>query len=254
MRFEHEFTVQAPVQRVWEALLDVQRVAPCMPGAEVLEQLGEDAYRVAVRVKVGPISLLYRGQVEIAARDERAHTATLRARAQEARGQGTASATVEMRLQEAPDAQTQAHLQTDLQLSGRAAAMGRGVIGDVAEQLIGEFARNLQAMLAPESTATAPAAPEPAAPAPAAPESTAPQSTAAALPPPIASSASPTTPPAGQRASALSAARITSGVIAARLRNPCALLGSASALLLVGAAVGYAVGRARGRPQRRQRR
>lgn len=225
MRFEHEFTVQAPLQRVWEALLDVEQVAPCMPGAEVLERLGEDAYRVAVKVRLGPISLLYRGQVEIASRNQAAHSATLRARAQDARGQGTASATVEMRLQEAPGAQTRAHLQTELQLSGRAAAMGSGVIGDVSEQLIGEFARNLQAMLAPSGTDTAP---PPSA-------SVAASGTA---PPPATSSAA--AQHAGGGAS-LSAARIVRGVIASRLGDPRALLGAGVVLLLAGTACGYAL-------------
>jgi len=265
MRFEHEFTVGASVQRVWEALLDIQRVAPCMPGAEVLEQLGEDAYRVAVKVKLGPMSLLYRGQVEIAARDERVHSATLRAHAREARGQGTASATVQVRLHESPGPQAQVHLQTDLQLSGRAAAMGRGVIGDVSQQLIGEFARNLQAMLAGDGAGASnrpprPIAPmvrdrsEPASPEPAASKPAAVQATAATQSPPVLPSASPTTTPLADSDASLSAARIASGLISARLRNPRALFGAATALLLTGGVVGYAAGCARRRLRRRSRR
>ena len=131
MKFENEFTVAAPIEAVWATLLDVERVAPCMPGAEVLERTGDNAFKVGIRVKVGPISMVYRGQVEITERDDASHQATMRAKAREARGQGTADASVLMTL--APqDGGTHATLATNLQLSGRAAAMGRGVIGDVA--------------------------------------------------------------------------------------------------------------------------
>jgi carbon monoxide dehydrogenase subunit G len=147
MKFENDFTVQAPIDEVWTTLLDVERVAPCMPGAEVLERTGDNAYKVGIRVKVGPISMLYRGQVEITERDDAAHRAMMRAKAREARGQGTADAHVEMTLTEESGG-THAQLETNLQLSGRAAAMGRGVIGDVAEKLIETFAGNLAGMLA----------------------------------------------------------------------------------------------------------
>jgi carbon monoxide dehydrogenase subunit G len=92
MKFENTFTVVAPIDEVWAALMDIERVAPCMPGAEVLERTGENAYRVGVKVKLGPMSMLYRGQVEIAERDDAARHAVMRARATEARGQGTANA------------------------------------------------------------------------------------------------------------------------------------------------------------------
>jgi uncharacterized protein len=163
MKFENDFTVQAPIEEVWKTLLDVERVAPCMPGAEVLERTGDDAYKVGIRVKVGPISMLYRGQVEITERDDSTHVAMMRAKAREARGQGTADAHVKMSLEPEADG-AHATIATDLQLSGRAAAMGRGVIGDVASKLVETFAGNLAEMLA------GPAAPEeavPAAPAPA---------------------------------------------------------------------------------------
>ena len=146
MKFENAFTVPAPVDEVWTTLLDLERVAPCMPGAEVLEQTGENAYKVGIKVKVGPISMTYRGQVEITDRDEEAHQATMRVKAREARGQGTADATVRMGVSQFADG-AQAKMDTDLQLSGRAASMGRGVIGDVAEKLIETFAGNLADML-----------------------------------------------------------------------------------------------------------
>jgi carbon monoxide dehydrogenase subunit G len=153
MKFENTFTVPAPVDDTWTTLLDLERVAPCMPGAEVLEQTGDNAYKVGIKVKVGPISMTYRGQVEITDRDDEDHRATMRVKAREARGQGTADATVRMGLDQFADG-SQAKMETDLQLSGRAASMGRGVIGDVAEKLIETFAGNLAEMLGSGSGAT----------------------------------------------------------------------------------------------------
>src|ERR671921_1501627 len=98
MRFENRFDVAAPLEDVWAAVLDVERVAPTVPGAQVLERTGENAYRVAIKVKVGPMSMTYRGEVEITERDETAHRAVMRARAKESRGQGTADADVTMEL------------------------------------------------------------------------------------------------------------------------------------------------------------
>jgi carbon monoxide dehydrogenase subunit G len=255
MRFENEFTVQAPVGQVWETLLDVQRVAPCMPGAEVLEQTGENAYKVGVRVKLGPISLFYRGNVEIVEQDDAAHTATMRARAQETRGQGTANATVKMSLADSPGDASRARIETDLQLSGRAAAMGRGVIADVSQQLIGEFASNLQAMLGP-AAAEAPASEPPAAgPPPAEPPPDGPPAAEPATAAPAAAGAppaggptpsKPAPPPPGGASSALSAATLAAAVISSRLNNPRVLLATAGGLLVTAALAGYALGRARG--------
>lgn len=245
MNFEHAFNVQAPIEQVWQTLLDIERVAPCMPGAEVLERAGEDAYRVGVRVKLGPISLLYRGQVEVVERDEDTHAATMRARAQEARGQGTANATVKMGLMPASGGGTEAQILTELALSGRAAAMGRGVIGEVSGQLIDEFARNLQAMLAP------PAPPERAAPPPSASAPPPAASSAAAQPAPAApgTAAQPATaaPQPSPPASSLAAGALAARMVAARLADPRALLGAAAGVLLAGALGGYALGRSRRR-------
>ena len=98
MRFENSFVVEAPSEEVWEALLDVERVAPCMPGAEVLERTGEDTYKVGIKVKLGPISMQYRGEVEIVERDPVTRTAVMSAKAKETRGQGFANATIHMSL------------------------------------------------------------------------------------------------------------------------------------------------------------
>src|SRR3954469_15942963 len=167
MKFENTFAVDAPIDEVYAALLDVERVAPCVPGAEVLEQTGDDAYQVAIKVRVGPISMTYRGNVEIVERDEANHRAVMRARARETRGQGTADARVNMTLTEQGPEHTQGTMEADVQLAGRAAAMGRGVIQDVSAKIVSTFSDNLEAMLsrrgAAPAEAPAPAAAQPAA-------------------------------------------------------------------------------------------
>src|SRR3954466_9000444 len=147
MKFENTFAVDAPIDEVYATLLDVERVAPCVPGAEVLEKTGDDAYQVAIKVRVGPISMTYRGNVEIIDRDESAHRAVMRARARETRGQGTADARVELSLTQ-DGATTNGTMVADVQLAGRAAAMGRGVIQDVSAKIVTTFSQNLEAMLA----------------------------------------------------------------------------------------------------------
>src|SRR6266496_2880023 len=100
MEFENSFAVTAPLEKVWETLIDVERIAPCMPGAQVLEQTSDDAYKVAIKVKLGPMSMLYKGALEILSLDASSHTATMRAKARESRGQGTAQADIRMLLAE----------------------------------------------------------------------------------------------------------------------------------------------------------
>jgi carbon monoxide dehydrogenase subunit G len=165
MQFVNEFDVEAPVDEVWEALLDVARVAPCVPGAEVTEKTDDDAYKVAIKVRVGPISMTYRGQVRIVEQDAERRHAVMNARAREARGQGTADADVAMDLEQR-DGLTHGTITADVQLSGRAAAMGRGVIQDVSGRLVETFAGNLAAMLQPAPAEAAAPAAAPAAPPP----------------------------------------------------------------------------------------
>src|ERR671933_1329260 len=146
MRFENHFDVGAPIDEVWDAVLDVERVAPTVPGAQVLDRTGDDAYKVAIRVKVGPMSMTYRGEVEITERDEAAHRAVMKARAKESRGQGTADADVTMVLS-GEDGHTSATVTTEVALSGKVATMGQGVLQDVSGRLVQTFADNLAAML-----------------------------------------------------------------------------------------------------------
>jgi carbon monoxide dehydrogenase subunit G len=174
MRFENTFDVQAPVDEVYATMLDVERVAPCVPGAEVLERVGDDAFKVGIRVRVGPMSMQYRGEIEIVERDPDQHRAVMTARAKEARGQGTANARVELRLT-GDESRTHGDMTADVQLAGRMAGMGQAVIQDVSARIIDTFAQNLAAMLerpaeaspaesAPAEVSAAEAAPAPAAP------------------------------------------------------------------------------------------
>jgi carbon monoxide dehydrogenase subunit G len=146
MRFENSFDVDAPIDEVFETLLDLEKVAPAMPGAQVTEKVSDDAYKVAIKVKLGPMTMNYRGDVEIRDKDPEAHRAVLHVKAREARGQGTATADVTQRLEER-DGRTQATIEAEVQLAGRAAAMGRGLIEDVSAKLVQQFADNLSEML-----------------------------------------------------------------------------------------------------------
>lgn len=215
MEFENTFVVKAPVEQVWDLLLDVERVAPCMPGATVLEHTGEDAYKVAVKVRLGPMTMNYRGDVEIVDKDAGAHRATMRAKAKEARGQGTAQADVRMALQER-DGGTAASIVTAMQMSGRAAAMGQGVIRDVAATLTDTFAKNLAGMVEGGPAAAPAPGPAPARPGP---------------PPPAA-------PVAEEEEAALPAGEVLSAVVAGRLRDPRVLAGVVLVAFLLGVALG----------------
>jgi carbon monoxide dehydrogenase subunit G len=165
MRFENSFDVEAPVDEVFETLLDIEKVAPAMPGAQVTEQVGDGTYKVAIKVKLGPMTMNYKGDVVIAETDPQAHRATMHVKAREVRGQGNATADVTMALGE-QGAGTHASIAADVQLAGKAAAMGRGLIEDVSGKLVDQFASNLQQMLSGAEAAPATAGAEGREPAP----------------------------------------------------------------------------------------
>lgn len=142
MELTNEFRVGVPVERAWAVLTDVELIAPCMPGAQLLEVEGE-AYRGVVKVKVGPITAQYRGEATFLERDEQARVAVLRAEGREIRGQGNASATVTARLV-SEGSVTVVTVTTDLTVTGRVAQFGRGVMGDVSAKLLAQFADCLQ--------------------------------------------------------------------------------------------------------------
>jgi len=149
MELEHSFSVPVPEERAWEVLLDVERVAPCMPGA-TLESVEGDEIQGSIKVKVGPINMVYKGTAHFTERDPAAHVMTLEASGKETRGAGTASAKVRSMLEGNGD-QTHVIVHTTLNVTGKPAQFGRGVMTEVGGRLIGIFADNLAAMLASES-------------------------------------------------------------------------------------------------------
>jgi carbon monoxide dehydrogenase subunit G len=237
MEFENTFVVAAPVGDVWDLLMDVERVAPCMPGAQVLEQTGDDAYKVAVKVKLGPMSMLYRGDVEIVERDATTHEASMQAKAKESRGQGTASAQIRMALRE-QDGGTAASIVTEMQMSGKAAAMGQGVIRDVAASLTDTFAKNLAGMVTAGE-------PEPVPPGVAAAPPTGAEPRPAEAPEPAAAGAAAPRPAGAEAEASLPIGRIAASVVSARLQDPRALAVAAGLLATVFLRIGIAIGRRR---------
>ncbi|GAB2782930.1 hypothetical protein GCM10027073_14540 [Streptomyces chlorus] len=145
MELHHEFTVPVPVDDAWPTLLDIERVAPCLPGATVEEYDGKTVTG-SVKVKVGPVTVTYRGTAVFEERDETAHRMVLVASGRETRGQGTARATVTATLDER-DGGTAVSVRTDLTVTGRPAQFGRGVLAEVGERIIGRFAACLSEQL-----------------------------------------------------------------------------------------------------------
>jgi carbon monoxide dehydrogenase subunit G len=138
MKLENEFTVPAPVEQAWQVLLDVERVAPCLPGASIEGSEG-DEHKGTMTIKIGPITARYAGTVKIEDADEAAHRAVMRAHARDQRGQGTAAATITSTMQEV-EGGTRVHVETDMRVTGPAAQFGRGVMQDVSAKLMGRFA------------------------------------------------------------------------------------------------------------------
>src|SRR5690348_10879912 len=146
MELEHSFTIPVPPEQAWPLLLDVKRMAPCMPGATV-DSVDGDVVAGRIKVKVGPVSLTYSGTARFVERDEQARMVSLEASGKETRGSGTASATVRSSLQEEGD-QTRVVVQTSLHVTGRPAQFGRGVMAEVGGRIIERFAANLAGQLA----------------------------------------------------------------------------------------------------------
>lgn len=145
MELNNEFRVAVPTAKVWEVFTDVERVAPCLPGATLLSVDGDD-FTGAVKVKVGPITVSYKGVATYQEKDAAARRLVLKAEGKETRGNGTAAATVTAQLKDEGDA-THVVITTDLAISGKAAQFGRGVLADVSGNLIAQFARSLESEL-----------------------------------------------------------------------------------------------------------
>jgi carbon monoxide dehydrogenase subunit G len=142
VKIENEFVVSAPVQQAWEAMLDLERIAPCLPGASI-DEASDEEYQGTMAIKLGPISARYRGTVNVEEADEENHRAVLRANGNETRGQGSASATITSTLYE-ENGNTRVHVETDMQVAGRVAQFGRGIMQDVAEEMMNRFSACLE--------------------------------------------------------------------------------------------------------------
>src|SRR5215212_5176051 len=142
MKINNEFTVSVPVEQAWNTMLDLERIAPCLPGASIQESEG-DEYKGTMKVKIGRITANYKGTVKFEETDEENHRAVLNASGRDARGQGTASATIVSTLQEEGE-ETRVRVETDMKLTGRAAQFGRGIAQDVATKMLNQFADCLE--------------------------------------------------------------------------------------------------------------
>ncbi|MCI0686796.1 MAG: SRPBCC family protein, partial [Sporichthyaceae bacterium] len=151
MQLVHDFVVPRPIETAWNVLTDLERVAPCMPGAQ-LQEIQGDTYRGTVRVKVGPILAQFGGVARFKELDQDGHRAVIEARGKEAGGKGLAAALITAELTPEGD-RTAVHVVTDLTLSGRIAQFGRGAIGEVSAKLLGQFARCLESTLQADSGA-----------------------------------------------------------------------------------------------------
>jgi carbon monoxide dehydrogenase subunit G len=143
VELNNEFEVERPIDEAWQVLTDVERIAPCLPGAQ-LEEIEGDEYRGVVKVKVGPITAQYKGKATFVEKDDAAKKAVLKAEGRDSRGQGNASALITAQLTEAGSGRTKVVVNTDLTVTGKVAQFGRGVMADVSERLLGQFVSNLE--------------------------------------------------------------------------------------------------------------
>ncbi|MDQ1565574.1 MAG: uncharacterized protein QOF96_454 [Actinomycetota bacterium] len=275
MELSNEFVVPVGVDEAWVLLTDVERIAPCMPGAQLTEIEG-DEYRGVVKVKVGPITAQYKGKATFVEKDDAAHKAVLRAEGRDTRGQGNANATITATLV-TEDGGTRVTVVTDLAITGRAAQFGRGVMADVSTKLLGQFVSCLEKNVlgAGAPAAEAPAAESAATAAASAPATETPAEVGASREGAAASAASSSAPsgpttrePGGASDAALaggasgsngsksseseSAATVSSGPrqVMSRPAEPVDLLGTAGSPVvkrllpaLVGALLAFIVGR-----------
>jgi carbon monoxide dehydrogenase subunit G len=208
MKLEQSFTVAAPVEDVWDALVDVERIAPCLPGAEITGQAPDGSYEGNFTVKLGPTTASYRGSLKMDSLDEASRTATMHAKGTDKRGQGGANATIVSTLREEGGATT-VDVVTDFTITGRLARFGRGgMIEDISKRMMRDFSQCLQATLtaepAPEAAAEAPAAAAPVTPgeeadaAAASAGGAAAEASAAGEPPPAAAEPAPAARPVAQ--------------------------------------------------------
>ncbi len=223
MQIDSAFSVVAPIDEVWNTLMDFERVAGCVPGAEVLKQLSDDTYQVGMKVKLGPLAMQYKGQMVVVERDAVAHKAVFSGKAQELRGQGMAQGTATLSLVEV-DGETRGTVSADVALSGKVAAMGKSVIGSVTDQMMALFAQNLQAMVSGAHEEPPPSAYDAGADA-------------------VDTSREPEDSGVVVASPSLDAFALAKGVISDQLSNPTKLLALFAAVAVVAYTVGSVVGR-----------
>ena len=165
MDLNHEFVVNVPVDQAWQILTDLERIAPCLPGAQLTEVEG-DTYRGQVKVKVGPILAQFKGQASFVSRDDAAHKATLKGEGRDTTGKGNASAMITAELTSVNATSTKCTVHTDLSISGKVAQFGRGALADVSDKLLAQFSENLNQLISasptPATTSTSTTTSEPA--------------------------------------------------------------------------------------------
>ena len=142
----NEFTVNRPIDEAWAVITDVERIAPCLPGAQ-LQEIEGDIYRGVVKIKLGSITPQFKGQATFIERDDAAHRAVLKAEGRDTGGRGNASAEIEAQAESLSPTSTRVVVTTDLHITGKVAQFGRGIIGDVSKKLMAQFAGNLNTML-----------------------------------------------------------------------------------------------------------
>ena len=147
----NEFTVNLPIDEAWKVLTDVERIAPCMPGA-TLEEIEGDVYRGVVKVKLGAISTAFKGQASFVEKDDTNHHAVLKGEGRDTTGKGNASALITANAESVDDSTTKVVVETDLHITGKVAQFGRGIMGDVSKKLLNQFSTNLNTMLDKEPT------------------------------------------------------------------------------------------------------
>ena len=157
MDLHHEFTVPVPAADAWKILTDLERLSPCLPGAQLTEIEG-DIYRGQVKIKVGPILAQFKGQASFVSRDDANFLASLKAEGRDTGGKGNASATITARLEPVSASSAKCTVDTQLNISGKVAQFGRGALADVSDKLLLQFVDNLNTLIASQPVESAPAA------------------------------------------------------------------------------------------------
>ena len=152
----NEFTVNRPIEEAWPIICDVERIAPCLPGAQ-LEEIEGDVYRGRVKVKLGAVTTQFKGEAKFVARDDEAHTAQLHGKGRDTGGRGNAEADIYAVAESLSPTSTKCTVTADLHITGKVAQFGRGIMGDVSKKLMDQFATNLNTMLDEDGSGPAPA-------------------------------------------------------------------------------------------------